>query len=134
MKRSRITTAAVTLAALALAFGNDLLPGDPPTGPPPTTAEGQVREVKLAWDPNPEPDIAGYRLHYGEASGVYTTSVDVGNVTTSPLELPLDKVSYTVVTVYNTAGLESLPSNELTLDFTLPARPTGLFVAPADNP
>ena len=34
-----------------------------------------------SWDPNPEPDIAGYKLSYGTATGVYTTTVDVGNVT-----------------------------------------------------
>ena len=38
--------------------------------------------VQLAWDANTEPDIAGYRLSYGTASGQYTTTIDVGNVTT----------------------------------------------------
>ena len=35
--------------------------------------------VTVAWDRNPEPDIAGYRISYGTVSGVYTNTVDVGN-------------------------------------------------------
>src|SRR5258705_4057556 len=42
----------------------------------------QGATVSLAWDPNPEPDIAGYVLSYGIASGQYLGTIDVGNVTT----------------------------------------------------
>ena len=37
--------------------------------------------VALQWDPNPEPDIAGYRLFYGTSSGNYAHQLDVGNMT-----------------------------------------------------
>jgi hypothetical protein len=37
----------------------------------------RVDQVTLAWDANTEPDLAGYKVHYGTASGSYTTSVDV---------------------------------------------------------
>src|SRR5581483_1257735 len=43
--------------------------------PPPST-------VKLAWDPNTESDLAGYIVSYGTTSGQYSSSVDVGNITT----------------------------------------------------
>ena len=33
------------------------------------------------WDPNTEPNLAGYKLSYGIQSGVYTTVIDVANVT-----------------------------------------------------
>ena len=78
-------------------------------------------DVTFAWNPNPEPDIAGYRLHFGDVSGVYTRTVDCGNVTTFPVSLDWDRAlqtgteRYVVVTAYNTFGLESLPSNELDL-------------------
>lgn len=37
--------------------------------------------LTLAWDPNPEPDVAGYYVFIGTASGVYDTVVDVSNTT-----------------------------------------------------
>ena len=43
----------------------------------------RAEQVTLAWDANTESDLAGYRVHYGTASGSYTTSVDVHKVTTS---------------------------------------------------
>ena len=74
-----------------------------------------TQSVTLSWDQNPEPDIAGYRLHYGTATGAYTETLDVGNVTTVTVSDLLDTASYFfVVTAFNTAGLESLPSNEAT--------------------
>ncbi len=69
--------------------------------------------VTLRWDQNPESDIAGYRLHYGTASGNYNETLEVGNMTTVTVSALADTTTYFfVVTAYNTAGLESLPSNE----------------------
>ena len=39
-------------------------------------------QVTLAWDPNTESDLAGYRVHYGTASNSYSVHIDVHNVTT----------------------------------------------------
>ena len=79
-------------------------------------------QVTLAWNANPESDIAGYRLYFGTESGIRSTMVDVGNVTTSPLGLPAAGTYFAVVTAYNTFGLESLPSSEITL--TVPGAPS----------
>ena len=77
----------------------------------------------LIWDANPEPDIAGHRLHFGQVtSGTYERTVDVGNVTQSSQELQ-DGERWIVVTAYNTAGLESLPSNEIDLLRPRPGAP-----------
>ena len=35
--------------------------------------------VTLAWSPSPSPDIAGYNVLYGVASGIYTSKVFAGN-------------------------------------------------------
>ena len=73
-----------------------------------------TRSVTLAWDQNPEPDIAGYRLHYGEATGVYTQTIDAGNALTATVnDLIIGSTYFFVVTAYNTAALESLPSDEV---------------------
>lgn len=33
--------------------------------------------VTLAWDANTEPDLAGYKIYYGESSRNYTNIIDV---------------------------------------------------------
>ncbi|MEA3547944.1 MAG: fibronectin type III domain-containing protein, partial [Thermodesulfobacteriota bacterium] len=39
----------------------------------------QGAEVQLAWTPNSEANLAGYKIYYGTASRDYTTIIDVGN-------------------------------------------------------
>lgn len=41
--------------------------------------------ASLAWDPNSEAHLAGYKIYYGLSSKQYTQSVDVGNVTEWPI-------------------------------------------------
>ena len=62
--------------------------------------------VTLAWDPNPEKDLAGYRIYYGTESGNLVLLKDVGNVTMVTLTLP-NGVYYFHATAYNTSNLES---------------------------
>lgn len=61
------------------------------------------------WTANPEPDLAGYILYWGSTPGVYTSNVDVGNVTSYglPSITPLQKWYYFSVTAYDTSGNES---------------------------
>ena len=71
--------------------------------------------VTLAWNPSVSPGIAGYRLYYGTTSGSYPQVLDVGNTTTATLSgLTPGQTYHIVVTSYDTAGIESLPSNEVT--------------------
>ena len=71
-------------------------------------------EVKLAWDPNTEKDLAGYKLHYGPISGTYAHVVDVGNVTTYMIKgLDPDTVYFFAATAYDTQGNESGFSKEV---------------------
>ncbi len=63
--------------------------------------------VTLAWNPNSESDIAGYRVHYGTAADPYSELVDLAATTTSISSLEKG-VTYTfAVTAYNTSGAES---------------------------
>lgn len=71
--------------------------------------------VRLAWDPNSEPDLGGYIVYYGVASRVYTNAINVGNVTTNTVTgLVQGVLYYFAVTAYNTNGLESDFSDEVT--------------------
>ena len=70
--------------------------------------------ITLAWDPNTEPDLAGYKLYYGTASHAYEFSIDVGNQTTYTISGFLEGVDYKfAVTAYNLYGLESDFSNKV---------------------
>ena len=74
--------------------------------------------VTLAWNPSLSSGIAGYRLHYGTSSGTHPNILNVGNTTTATVSsLTVGHRYYFVATAYNTAGLESPPSNEVSVSF-----------------
>jgi len=73
-----------------------------------------AQTVTLAWDSILQPGLAGYRVHWGTASGDYTQTTDVGNTTRTVISNLTDgTTNFFAVTAYNTAGVESLPSNEV---------------------
>ena len=70
--------------------------------------------ITIAWDPNPEGDIAGYRIAYGTSPGSHPTVVDVGNQATWQLRGLQDGLRYYfVVMAYNRLGGVSAPSAEI---------------------
>jgi hypothetical protein len=78
-------------------------------------------QVRLSWD-RPRrnadgtalQDLAGYRLHYGRASGSYTETVDVGRDTTHTVRgLRPGATYYFAVTAYDIHGNESRLSDEV---------------------
>jgi hypothetical protein len=67
----------------------------------------------LQWDPNTEPDIAGYLVYQGTQSGVYGAPINVGNVTSyQPQGVDWTHRAYFAVKAVNTSGLTSGFSNE----------------------
>jgi hypothetical protein len=79
-----------------------------------STVSASAGQVTLAWDPNTESDLAGYKVYYGTASGVYTSNIDVGNVTSFTVTGLQDGLLYFfAVTAYNTSAGESGFSNEV---------------------
>jgi hypothetical protein len=91
----------------------------------------QAATVQVTWNPNTEPDLAGYRLYVGEASGQYGEPVDVGNVTGHVMEITPQHGAtyYFALTAYDTSGNESGYSDEATCfipDGRAPEKPTGL--------
>jgi hypothetical protein len=95
-----------------------------------------AQSVTLAWDPNPDPAIAGYRLYSGTSSRIYTQQLEVGNTTTTLVSNLADGRTYFfAVTAYSTAGAESIPSNEVS--YTAPgsaAASQAMSSAPASMP
>ncbi len=71
-------------------------------------------QVTLAWDPNTQTDVTGYKIYWGTSSGNYTNSVDVGNVTTYTVTgLNSGTTYYFVATCYTGSGTESGYSNQV---------------------
>ena len=91
------------------------------------SSSARAATVTLAWDANTESDLAGYVVLYGTTPGVYTNTVDVGNVTTWAFTSALEgQTYYFVVQAYNLAGMRSPSSLEVseTVAVTLPPGPT----------
>ena len=79
-----------------------------------TFSRGEPGTITLAWNPNKEPDLAGYRVYYGTASRKYGPGIDVGNVTSYSLSGLLKGQKYYIsVTAYNKSGKESSFSKEV---------------------
>jgi hypothetical protein len=85
-------------------------------------------EAALAWDPpvyetdgSPVIGVAGYRIYYGTAPGVYTGSIDVGStprysIANFSAAVPHGATYYLSVTAYDADGTtESSFSNEITM-------------------
>ena len=96
-------------------------------------SNAMAAQATLAWDPNTESDLAGYRVHYGTASGSYTVHTDVHNVTTYTVTgLTAGQTYYFAATAYDASGNESGYSNPVSYAVpaangapTTPATPTG---------
>jgi len=91
----------------------------------------QAATVQVTWNPNTEEDLAGYKIYYGTASGVYGDPIDVGNVTGHVMEITPQHGAtyYFALTAYDTSGNESGYSAEATCfipDGVKPEKPTGL--------
>ncbi len=70
--------------------------------------------VSLAWVKSPDPDIAGYKMHYGNSSGNYQYTVNVGNSTSCTISgLNEGTTYYFAATAYDSQQNESGFSNEV---------------------
>lgn len=76
------------------------------------------KDITIAWNPNTERDIAGYKLYVaetGKAANAMTVTTNVANVT----GLIEGRTYLMYATAFNTAGLESDPSEQIS--YTVPS-------------
>jgi len=72
-------------------------------------------QVSLAWARSTGANVAGYKMHYGNYSGHYQYTVNVGNSTSCTISgLNVGTTYYFAVTAYDTQQNESGYSNEVT--------------------
>lgn len=87
--------------------------------------------LRLAWDPSTDPNVAGYKLSYGSTSGSYTKSLNAGSSTSATVtSLTPGATYYFVVAAYNSIGLQSSPSNEVSLTVASNVPPTVSLTSP----
>lgn len=72
----------------------------------PLLPTGHAQDLTLTWNPNSEPDLAGYRLHYGTALAPYQSLLDVQTTEATVSNLKFGATYTFAVTGYNTAGEE----------------------------
>ncbi len=108
---------AVCRRALALAFVSALVL------PAAVHAAGEAAPpVSLTWNANPEPDVAGYKVHFGTQRGVYSNVIDVpGNTATALPQMLMGSTYYVAVSAYNTAGEEGPRSAEFSVTAAVPS-------------
>jgi hypothetical protein len=77
-------------------------------------------QLTLAWDPDTDPNVNGYRVYCGTSSHSYQFYVDVGKNTTITVPNLQDETTYYfAVTAYEATGIESGYSNEISSDPTV---------------
>ncbi len=86
------------------------------------TVAKAAESVALSWDSNPEPDIAGYRVRFGQTRGTLAEIADTGSPVT---ELTLSGLTpgetyYFAVLAYNQMGVEGPLSAEISYLVPLP--------------
>ena len=73
--------------------------------------------MTLTWAANREPDLAGYKIYVGTASGTYSFSGSpflTGTVTSYTISnLPKGETYYFAISAYDSAGNESVLSAEV---------------------
>lgn len=74
--------------------------------------DAATTSVTLAWNPNPERNIAGYNVYYGRVSDTYLRLVTV-TATTATIRVRGRRTVYFAVTAFDANGLESDLSEEV---------------------
>jgi len=114
IKNSSIATLLQAPTPLVTTPPSSSPPSTPPSTPPPTPSTGSLT---LTWRANGEPDLAGYKIYVGTASGTYNSPGSpfiIGKVTSYTVaNLPNGQTYFIAMSAYDSAGNESLLSAEV---------------------
>jgi hypothetical protein len=78
------------------------------------SSPARAEQVSLAWDPNSETDLGGYKLYYGTASQAYSNVINAGkNNQVTVNNLSPGVTYFFAVTAFTMQGAESDYSNEI---------------------
>ena len=81
-----------------------------------TTVGATAATATLGWDPIADPNVQGYKVYYGIQSRSYSKSVDAGRSTAQTIaNLDRGTTYYFAVTAYNSGGIESGYSGEVSI-------------------
>jgi hypothetical protein len=73
------------------------------------------QSVTIAWTASPDPTVVGYNLYYGGSSGTCTNKADAGTNTAFAIGgLVAGQTYYFSITSYNSSGIESIPTPQIT--------------------
>src|SRR5262245_9448350 len=74
-----------------------------------------AQSVTLQWNRSTDPNVVGYNAYYGVATDTYTNRIDAGNTTNVVIGGLIEGTTYYfAVTAYNSLGIESDYSSEVT--------------------
>lgn len=117
-KSQRLWALSIVFAALMGCTTVDKIPPDPPTGLRSVTGD---KAVYLYWNPNKEPDLAGYRIYRNNApSGYFKLIADVAEPYYVDRDVENGITYFYAVSAYDTAGNESDLSEEDCFDTPRP--------------
>lgn len=92
----------------------------------PSSADAEIT-LRLAWDPNSEADVVGYRVGWSTDPGELRSHLDSGSATTIAIAgLAADTLYHFTVMAVNAAGLVSEPAPLLSHRTSSPAVPSPL--------
>ncbi|MGH3454699.1 MAG: Ig-like domain-containing protein, partial [Nocardioidaceae bacterium] len=81
-----------------------------------TPAIAYPGQATLSWNANSEPDVAGYKVYFGQASRSYQPAIDVGdNIGYTVTGLQEGRLYFFAVTAYDSSGNESVFSSEVSM-------------------
>jgi uncharacterized repeat protein (TIGR02543 family) len=91
-------------------------------------------QMNLAWDPETDFSVVGYKVYYGTASRTYGVPINVGNVATYTLIGLTQGITYYIaVTAYNAANYESGYSNEVSVMITETVNTPNVLTGPTSG-